>query len=126
MSNCHSKYLYFINRENSSKSNKIRSLINKKIRTTTRRKTNMDTLNSVPVLTQRPNITLSSLKSQLIYPQNILVNNTKMYNKTYNAKTYTYFIRKITYIKRNLLLRQKKLNNLRDRIRRKIHQIQMR
>ena len=86
----------------------------------------MDTLNSVPVLTQRPNITLSSLKSQLIYPQNILVNNTKMYNKTYNAKTYTYFIRKITYIKRNLLLRQKKLNNLRDRIRRKIHQIQMR
>lgn len=114
MSNCHSKYMYFINNiDNEDYLNVFLKIINNarlKYKTRTQQRTQQTTLNT-----------------QRVYPETILKNK----NRNTNSKPYEYFARRINYILENpkLIHRRnegKTINNLRSRIRMKIREINLR
>ena len=113
MSNCHSKYL-----------NKIYNKNNK---------LNIDNDDYVNVFLKIINDAerrcKTTLNSQRVYPDSILRNK----NTTTNGKSYEYFAKKNKYILENPELRYRRTTNnftnifkLRDRIRRKIREINLR
>lgn len=122
MSNCHSKYTYFTN-------NKNRKLIID----------NDDYINiflkiikdARQIYKTRTQPQQTTLNSQRIYPETILRNKKKNMNANTNSKPYEYFSRRINYILENpkLIHRRKRgrtTDNLRNRIRSKIREINLR
>ena len=118
MSNCNSKYMYFINNKN--------------------RKLNIDNDDYVNIFLKiindarqryktRTQPQQTTINSQRVYPESILKNK----NRNTNSKPYEYFARRINYILKNpkLIHRRKKgriMGNLKGRIRMKIREINLR
>lgn len=120
MSNCHSKYTYFMNNKNRKLIIDNDDYINiflkiiKDARQTYRTQTQTQT--------QR-----TALNSQRVYPETIFKNK----SKNTNSKSYEYFSRRINHILENpkLIHRRKRgrtTDDLRSRIRSKIREINLR
>ena len=120
MSNCHSKYTYFMNNKNRKLIIDNDDYINIFL------KIIKDARQIYRTQTQR-----TALNSQRVYPETILRNKKKNMNANTNSKSYEYFSRRINYILENpkLIHRRKRgrtTDNLRSRIRSKIREINLR
>ena len=128
MSNCHSKYTYFMNNKNRKLIIDNDDYINifLKIIKDARQIYKTRTQPRTRTQTQR-----TALNSQRVYPETILRNKKKNMNANTNSKLYGYFSRRINYILENpkLIHRRKRgrtTDNLRSRIRSKIREINLR
>ena len=130
MSNCNSKYMYFINNKNRKLNINNEDYVNVFLKIIKDARQIYKT-RTQPRTQPRTQARQTTLNSQRVYPESILRNKKKNMNANTNSKSYEYFSRRINNILENpkLIHRRKRgrtTDNLRSRIRSKIREINLR